>query len=153
VTTYVDPSVLVSVYIPDRFSTVARSIVRAAGQIPYTALHQLELPHAFERLVGRDVMTRDECRAVHAQLQDDVENQRLMPVALDLDRVFNEAGERSRLSAARFLARSSDLLHVAAAHALSCTTFVSADGRQLAVARASGLIAVDIKRRMRRPQS
>lgn len=35
----------------------------------------------------------------------------------------------------------------------SCTKFVSADDRQLAVAKASGLEAVDIKRRVRRKRS
>lgn len=76
-----------------------------------------------------------------------------MPVSLDLDRVFAEAGELSRLYTAKFLARSLDLLHVAAAHVALCTTFVSADDRQLAVAKASGLAVVDIKRRIRRRKS
>lgn len=152
-TTYIDSSALVPVYVPERFSQAARSAVRTAGQIPFTALHQLEVPNAFEQLVGRDLIARDECRAVLAQLRDDLDNQRLMPVSLDLDRVFAEAGELSRLYTAKFLARSLDLLHVAAAHVALCTTFVSADDRQLAVAKASGLAVVDIKRRIRRRKS
>jgi predicted nucleic acid-binding protein len=153
VTTYVDSSALVPVYVPERFSKAARSAVRTAGQVPYTALHQLEVPNALEQLVGRELMTREECRAVQAQLRDDVEHQRLMPVSLDLDRVFAEAAELSTLSTAKFLARSLDLLHVAAAHVAVCRTFVSADDRQLAVAKASGLTTVDIKRRTRRQKS
>lgn len=96
------------------------------------------------------MLTRDECRAIQAQLRDDLESQRLMPVSLDLDRVFLDASELSRLYTARFQARSLDLLHVAAARAASCATFVSADDRQLAVAKAAGLAAVDIKRRLQR---
>ena len=149
-TTYIDSSALVAVYVPERFSVAARVAVRTAGQIPFTALHQLEVPNAFEQLVGRDLITKDQCRAVQAHLSEDLDNQRLMPVSLDLDRVFTEAGELSRLYTAKFLARSLDLLHVAAAHIALCTTFVSADDRQLAVAKASGLTAVDIKRRRRR---
>jgi hypothetical protein len=42
---------------------------------------------------------------------------------------------------------------VAAAHVALCTTFVSADDRQLAVARASGLTTVEIKRRVRQPKA
>lgn len=151
--TYVDSSALVPVYVTERFSRAARSVVRTAGQIPFTAIHQLEVPNAFELLVGRELITRDESRAIHAQLQEDLETQRLMPVALDLDRVFADARELSRLYTAKFLARSLDLLHVAAAHVVLCTTFVSADNRQLAVAKASGLTAVDIKRRIRRQKS
>ena len=152
-TTYVDSSALVAVYVSERFSKAARSVVRAAGQVPFTAIHQLEVPNALELLVGRELITRDECRAIQAQLRDDLENQRLVAVSLDLDRVFAEAMELSRLHTAKFLTRSLDLLHVAAAHVALCTRFVSADDRQLAVAKVSGLMPVDIKRRIRRQKS
>lgn len=46
-TTHVDSSALVPVYVPERYSKAARSTVRAAGQIPFTALHQLEVANAF----------------------------------------------------------------------------------------------------------
>ena len=147
---YVDSSALVAVYVSERFSKTARSVVRGAGQVPFTALHQLEVRNGFELLVGRGLITKDECSAIQGQLQDDLENQRLVEVSLDFDRVFVDAIELSRLHTARFLSRSLDLLHVAAAHVALCTEFVSADDRQLAVAKISGLHAVDIKRRVRR---
>jgi predicted nucleic acid-binding protein len=150
VTTYVDSSVLVAVYVPERFSKSARSTIRKAGQVPFTALHQLEVPNAFELLVGRGLITREQCRAILEQLQDDLDNNRLAASAIDLDRVFIDASELSRLHTAQLLARSLDLLHVAAAHVMGCSTFVSADDRQQAVAKASGLTVVDIKRRVRR---
>jgi len=150
VTTYVDPSALVPIYVPERFSTFARNAIRTAGQVPFTAIHELELQNALELLVGRDLMSREECRLVQRQLREDLESQRLMNVSLDLDHVFAQAGELSRLHTAKHLARSLDLLHVAAAHAAACTTFVSADERQLAVAKASGLRTIDIKRGARR---
>ena len=54
----------------------------------------------------------------------------------------------------RIAASGEDLRRfVAAAHVVDCTTFVSADNRQLAVAKSSGLTAVDIKRRIRRQKS
>jgi predicted nucleic acid-binding protein len=148
--TYIDSSALVPLYVPERFSVCARSVAQDVRQLPFTALHQLEVPNAFELLVGRGLITRDECRAILQQVQDDLEGQRLTPLALDLERVFADAGELSRRHAAKFLARSLDLLHVAAAHLALCKTFVSADDRQLAVAKASGLTVVDIKRRVRR---
>jgi predicted nucleic acid-binding protein len=149
VTTYIDSSALVAVYVPERFSKAARTTVRNAGQIPFTTLHQLEVPNAFELLVGRGLITREQCRAILEQLQDDLESNRLVPSAIDLDRVFIDASELSGVHTAQLLARSLDLLHVAAAHVMVCTRFVSADDRQLAVAKASGLTVVDIKRRMR----
>jgi predicted nucleic acid-binding protein len=150
-TAYVDSSALIPVYVPERFSKPARAVIRTAGQVPFTALHELEVPNAFEQLVGRRLMTREQCQAVRAHLQDDVEHQRLVPVLLDFDLVFTRARELSGSYTAKFLTRSLDLLHVAAAHVARCTTFVSADDRQLAVAKASGLTTVDIKRPIRRP--
>ncbi len=91
-------------------------------------------------------MTREECRSVQQQLRGDLETQRLLAVSLDLDQVFTEAGELSARYAAKHLARSLDLLHIAAAHAVRYTRFVSADDRQLAAAKATGLTTVDIKR-------
>ena len=57
-TTYVDSSALVAVYVSERFSQSARRAVRAVPQIPFTQLHELEVPNAFALLVGRTVMTR-----------------------------------------------------------------------------------------------
>jgi predicted nucleic acid-binding protein len=152
VTIYVDSSALVPVYVPERFSTAAHVAVRTAGQVPFTAIHELEVPNAFELLVGRELIGRQECGSIQQQLRNDLENQRLVPTSLDLDEVFTHASELSRLYTAKHLARSLDLLHVAAAHAAMCKTFVSADDRQLAVAKASGLKVIDIKHRPRRPK-
>ena len=88
---------------------------------------------------------------VQHQLRDDLQNQRLMRTSLDLDEVFTQAAsELSRLYTAKHLARILDLLHVAAAHIATCKTFVSADDCQLAVAKASGLKVIDIRRGLRR---
>ncbi len=144
--TYADSSALLPLYVTEQFSDAAESALRPAGQIPFTTIHQLEVPNAFERLVGRNVMTWEQCRIIRRQLEEDLEKQRLVRVVLDLDQVFGEAGALSTAYAAKHLARSLDLLHVAAAHAAGCTTLVSADDRQLAVAKASGLRIVDIKR-------
>jgi len=152
-TTYIDSSVLVAVYVSERFSNAARQTVRAVPQVPFTQLHELEVPNAFELLVGRGSISREECRAIHAHLQEDVESQRLARVSLDLDRIFTSASDLSRTHTAKFLIRSMDLLHVAAARVMMCSTFASADDRQLAVAKATGLKVVDIKRRARRKKS
>jgi predicted nucleic acid-binding protein len=150
VKTYVDSSALIPLYVTERFSDAADAAVTAAGTIPFTPIHRLELTNAFERLVGRRLLTGDECRRLYEQLQDDLDNGRLVTVAADLDAVFAQAVELSRAHAATCLARSLDLMHVAAAQVLGGKTFVSADDRQLAVARATGLKTLDIKRPTRR---
>jgi predicted nucleic acid-binding protein len=151
-TTYVDSSALVAVYVPERFSKAARRAVRTAPQVPFTQLHELEVPNAFELLVGRGLISREEGRAIQNQLRDDIEALRLTPIGLDLDHVFTNANELSRVYTAKFLTRSLDLLHVAAAQLTMCVRFVSADDRQLAVAKATGLDVIDIKRPGRRPK-
>jgi predicted nucleic acid-binding protein len=153
VTTYVDSSALVAVYVPERFSRAARGAVRNVPQVPFTQLHELEVPNAFELLVSRGLISRDECRAIQRQLRDDLESQRLAPVSVDLERVFTSARELSRVYTATFLTRSLDLLHVAAAQLTLCGRFVSADDRQLAVAKAAGFDVIDIKHPGRRPKS
>jgi predicted nucleic acid-binding protein len=145
VTTYADSSALIPLYVSERFSDSAEAVLRRAGQLPFTVLHQLEVPNAFERLVGQRLMTREECDSVERQLRDDLDNQRLTRISLDVDAVFAQAVDFSKRYAAKHLARSLDLLHVAAAHGANCTRFVSADDRQLAVAKATGLKVVDIK--------
>ena len=47
-TSYIDSSVLVGVYVTERFSTSARRAIRDVAQVPYTQLHELEVPNAFE---------------------------------------------------------------------------------------------------------
>jgi predicted nucleic acid-binding protein len=153
VKTYVDSSALVAIYVPERFSKTARRSVRAVPQIPFTQLHELEVRNAFELLVGRALITREECRAIQAQLDADLDSQRLARVSLDLDRVFMSASDLSLTYTAKVLTRSLDLLHVAAAQAMMCRRLVSADDRQLRVAKAAGLAVVDITLRARREKS
>jgi uncharacterized protein len=153
VTTYVDSSALVAVYVPERFSESARRALGATAQVPWNDLHHLEVANALRMLLGRRLISREEHRSVQTQLQEDLDSQRLVPVALDWPAVFLAARELSGAHTARLLTRSLDLLHVAAAHAASCRTFVSADDRQLAVAKATGMAVVDIKRRVRKSRS
>ena len=148
-TTYVDSSALVPVYVPERFSAVAREVLRGLPQVPYTPLHGLEVPNAFALLMGRRIISADEHRAIRTQLQEDIEAQRLVPVALDWERIFATACELSESHTAKLLTRSLDLIHVAAAHCTNCRVFVSADDRQITTARAAGLKVIDIKRSAR----
>ena len=125
-TTYIDSSVLVAVYVPELFSNAARRTVRTVPQVPFTQLHELEVPNAFELLVGRGSISREECRAFEVHLQEDLESHRLTRVSLDLDRIYTSADDLSRTHTAKCLTRSLDLLHVAAARVMMCSVFASA---------------------------
>jgi hypothetical protein len=54
-------SVLVAIYVPERVSNAARHPVRAVRQILFTQMRELEVRNACELLVGRDLITTDEC--------------------------------------------------------------------------------------------
>jgi len=149
VITYVDSSALVPVYVPERFSRAARQVIRATPSVPFTDLHQLEVPNAFALLLGRGLISAEQHRAVRAHLQEDLDAGRLVRVAVDWPEVFAVAQQLSDSFTASLLTRSLDLVHVAAARAARYRFFVSADDRQLAAARAAGIEAVDIRRGVR----
>ena len=144
-TTYFDSSALVAIYVPERFSKAVRRALSRAPQIPFTQLHQLEVLNAFELMVGRGSITRKECREVQMQLQNDIENNRLVRFSVDLDAAFANAGDIAASQTAKSLTRSLDLLHIAAAQLAGCTALVSGDDRQIMVAKATGLRTIDIK--------
>jgi predicted nucleic acid-binding protein len=108
--------------------------------------------NTFERLVGLGSITRDEQRTLFNQFKDDTQEGRLVVRRLELGQAFSDAYKLSLAHTAKVLTRSLDLLHVAAAQQIGCTTFVTADRRQLAVAKAVGMRVVDITRPRRQPK-
>jgi predicted nucleic acid-binding protein len=143
---YFDSSALVKIYVSEAHSERARREARAVPQLPLTWLHTLEVSNALRVLTGRKLLTAEEARGLLEQFEDDRQAQRLADAALDWPKVFHESVQLSRRHAARLLCRSLDILHVAAAVELGCKRFVSADERQLALAEAIGLKAVDIRK-------
>ena len=150
-TGYFDSSVLVAVYVTEEFSSRVRREVRAAGQVPFTPLHELEVRNALRVAHGRGRLDAGELARCLDQLTDDLEGSRLARIAVDLFHVFDRAQELSKIHAAKLLSRSLDLLHVAGALDLRCKRFVSGDDRQLALAKAVGLEPVDVKKRKGAP--
>ena len=149
-TSYFDASALVATYVHEPFSARARREVGATASIPYTPLHELEVSNALRTLHGRGVLDARELRGVLDQISEDKAEHRLQDVRPDLFVAFAEAARLSAAHATRLLCRSLDLLHVAIALHLGCRRFVSGDDRQLALASAEGLEAVDIKTRRAR---
>ena len=147
--TYIDSSALVPIYVPEEFSARARREVRSAKQVPFTPLHGLEVRNAFQLLCGRGQLSPAELRSVLTWLEDDVTAHRLAWVPVDFERLFVHADQLAAAHSARLLCRSLDILHVACALQLGCTRFVTADARQLALAKAVGMTTADIKRAAR----
>jgi predicted nucleic acid-binding protein len=142
---YFDSSALVKIYVTEAHSERARKEAQAVAQLPFTWLHTLEVGNALQVLRGRRLLTADEAHALLDQLEDDRQAQRLADVAVEWPKVFHEAVQLSRRHSAQLLCRSLDILHVAVAVELGCARFVSADERQLALAKTAGLSPVDIR--------
>lgn len=147
---YFDTSAVVPLYLPEIRSERAREEARRALQIPYTPLHALELTSAIHLNCGRGSISAAELRAVSLQIEDDLSAHRLRTTPLDLADVFASATDLAARHAAIVLCRSLDVLHVAAALHLRCAEIVTADERQLQLARAVGLEVVDLGRRRAR---
>lgn len=144
---YVDSSVLVAIYVPEPTSAWARRQVRASGSVPWSQLHDLEVRNALWLLCGRKALSVAELAAVLAQLEDDIGSERLLRVEVDWPVAFARAQALSKAHAARVLCRSLDILHVALAVELGCTQFVSADHRQVRLARLARLRVVEVRPR------
>jgi predicted nucleic acid-binding protein len=147
---YFDTSALVALYVSEAHSRLARREAQAAGQIPFTSLHDLELGNALQLLRGRDLIDGRQRQQLSNHVAEDRDAGRLVETPLDLHRVFTRARELSAAHSARVLCRSLDVLHVASALELGSRRFISGDDRQLLLAKALDLETVDIKAPRRR---
>ncbi len=82
-------------------------------------------------------------------LEDDLTAHPLARVQVDLAGLFARAEQLVTAHAAQLLCRSLDVLHVASALQLESTRFVTADDRQLTLAKVVGMLTADIKRTAR----
>ena len=142
---YFDSSALIPLYVTQAFSPRADRAVVRGRRVPFTVLHQLEVRNALRLLCGRKMITAAQRDGALAQVEEDLAGRRLVPTVLDLSRTFERALALSKDHAERLLCRALDTLHVAAALELGTSRFVSADGRQIALARAVDLDTVDIR--------
>lgn len=142
---YFDSSALVAVYVTEVYSAAARRELRRHDAVPWTPLHELEVKNALRLLHGRGQIDEDELAALLGHVDDDASKGRLSRPAVDLGAMLRRAGDLSRRHAASTLARTLDILHIAALLEIGSTTLVSGDERQLAVAAAENIAAVDIR--------
>jgi predicted nucleic acid-binding protein len=88
---------------------------------------------------------RLELHGLLGHIDDDLQRGRLARPVIDLGAAFRRAEELSRKHASKTLARTLDVLHVAALIEIGCKTLVSGDERQITLAKAAGLRALDIR--------
>ncbi|MGB8356945.1 MAG: type II toxin-antitoxin system VapC family toxin [Chthoniobacteraceae bacterium] len=140
--TYFDTGVLLKSYVTEKNSANADALIlQAMLPIPFTHFHDIEMRTALRLKHGRGEITAAELKGALRDLQVDISEGRLAKPACDLPDVFRAAEELSSKYAAVTLARSMDILHVAAAVVIGAKTSVTFDTRQAALATKAGLKA------------
>jgi uncharacterized protein len=133
--TYFDPSVLVKAYVAEAGTPEALALIRQVKPpIPLTHLHSIEIRNALRLKCGRGEITETELRAALRLFEDDVIAGRLEMAIYELVGLFQRAESLSSKHATFTLARTLDILHVAAALEIGCKEFVSFDERQRSLA-------------------
>ena len=136
---YLDSSVLTSLYAPDAHSAAAREyLLQAAGPFLLTPFGEAELANAIELRVFRREITAAQAQAELASLAthiaDGVFQATPVPAAM-----YDVARQLSRRHTAALGTRTLDILHVAAALVLQTDSFYTFDRAQARLARAAGL--------------
>lgn len=143
--TYFDSSALVAVYVNELHSDRARQELQAHPQVPWTPLHDLEVKTALRLLFGRGNIDATEMQGFLGHIDEDLQAGRYERPAVEMEAIFNRAEALSYKYAAGTLARTLDILHVAALIESGCTSLVSADSRQIALAEAESVRTIDIR--------
>ena len=108
--------------------------------LAWTALHALEVRNAFKLGVFRGLLTTVDVATAWGNLESDLRSARLVRSTVKWPSVFRRAARLSERYSATTGTRSLDILHVAAAKSLRAVEFISFDGRQRALASATGLM-------------
>ncbi|HYZ73167.1 MAG TPA: type II toxin-antitoxin system VapC family toxin [Chthoniobacterales bacterium] len=133
--TYFDTGVLVKAYAVEPGTAEALVLIRQVKPpIPFTHLHGIEIRNALRLKCGRGGITESEMLAALRLLQDDIDAGRLERPPYELAELFLRAESLSSKHAVSTLARTLDILHVAAALEIGCKQFASFDNRQRSLA-------------------
>lgn len=136
---YADSGLLVKLYIRETNSDAAAQALRCHQWLPLNGLQELEVRNAFRALEGRSIISDGQRAAAEHYLELDCVEGRLQRRAVAWTEVFQHAMQLSRNFTGETLARSLDILHVAAALRDSCSLFITGDARQERFAQYCGL--------------
>ncbi len=140
VKTYVDTSVLVSLYIPDANSARADEWRQAnPAAIEFTSLHRIELRNALSLAVFQQRLTPAEAQAAWQDVVQDLADGLLVTAPDSWDDLIAQAESLATQHTPAIGSRSLDILHVAAALASGATEFCTFDDRQRRLAQLVGL--------------
>ena len=138
---FADSSFLVSLYLPnDRFSASARAIaISFRDAVAYPLLVELELTNTIWRAVGEKRIPARLAASLLGAINRDLAGGFFVRGGIDAVVHYRNAIKLSKEFAARYLTRTLDVLHVAAALLLEAKILASFDERQRRLAASAGL--------------
>ena len=144
--TYFNTSILIKIYVREVNTPAALEIIRVdKNPIPFSHILEIELRTGIRLKHGRAEITAPAMRSALKAVESDLASGVLARPEYDLEAVYKRAETLSAKHAAATLARSADILHVAAALDAGCTAFASFDDRQRKIAALAGLKLIPAK--------
>lgn len=135
---YADTSFFVSLYLPDRHSSLAEQRLATKPQVWLTPLHSAEWTHAVAQHVFRKEISALQARQAYAEFERDRRSGLWQAVDLP-ETAWATCAELAHRHGAKLGTRTPDSLHVASALDLGAKTFWTFDERQARLATAEGL--------------
>ncbi len=136
---YLDSSLLTSLYAPDAHSTAAREyLLQATGPLLLTPFGEAELTNAIQLRVFRREINAAQAQAALTQLAAHIATGVFQATPIPAA-TYDVARQLSRKHTARLGTRTLDILHVAAALILHADSFYTFDRVQAQLASAAGL--------------
>jgi predicted nucleic acid-binding protein len=142
---YFDPSLLVALYLPEHRTGMLRQwLVHQRPRIGLNVWQELEFRNAARQKVLRGEAGENDLARTFRIFQDDWIAGRLVQRRVQWERTFAEAERISQKFSIGITCRSFDLIHVAIARASSIREFATLDTDQARLAKAAGLMVVEL---------
>lgn len=143
--TYYDTGALIPLYVDEVFSgAVTDHTVSCGVPIPFSLFHRLEFENALRLKLFRKEIDSERLNRILSDIGDDLNSGRLVFRPVNWIDAFDKARSIGADVTAKTGCRTLDLIHVTIAVQWGCPTFLSADERQLAAAKMTGLCTVDL---------
>jgi predicted nucleic acid-binding protein len=136
---YLDTGVLIKLYIFEPGSGFVQKRVRQNGPLLLNRLQETELRNGVLASAGRGLISSSALGKTLAHFAEDREAGRFSWEELVWESLWDRAQQLAERFTPRFLCRTLDILHVAAAEQSGAEVFFTGDARQERLARAVGL--------------
>ena len=137
-TTYIDTSFLVSLYLSDNHSHLADRMIKGVSYFLLTPLHQSEWLHATSQNVFRGEISDVRCQELRALFDRDAKSGLWRDTPMP-EHAFDLCCDLALKYGMKYGMRTLDTLHVACAVELQVERFWTFDERQSKLAKAAGL--------------